>query len=267
MAVRTEYCLLGPLIVRRDGVDVPVPPGKQRAVLAVLLLNSGRIVPVDEIAETLWGSAPPPSARVTVRNYVKRLRQALGDSGRALIMTQPPGYLMGVRADDLDVSRFEALAGAARSAARRGQWDTTATQASAALALWRGEPLADVESERLAAREAPRLAEIRLQALEARIDADLRLGRCAEVIAELQLLAGDHPLREHLHAQLMLAYYWSGRQAEALAVYQHARQVLREELGAEPGGELRELHQQMLAADPDLAAPAAGRLTAAGSGP
>ena len=154
--------------------------------------------------------------------------------------------MIRVDAGELDVTRFEALLESARAAAREGSWDTAARQARAALSLWRGEPLADVESDVLAAREVPRLAELRLQALEARIDADLRLGRQAEVITELRQLVGTHPLREHLHALLMLALYRGGRQAEALAAYRTTRRVLVEELGVEPGAELRELHQRIL---------------------
>jgi DNA-binding SARP family transcriptional activator len=210
-------------------------------------------VPVNELAETLWGSAPPPSAQVTVQNYVKRLRHALGHSGRGRISTQPRGYLIRIDAGELDVSRFETGLAGALAAARDGSWQTAADQARAALSLWRGEPLADVESEVLMLREAPRLAEMRLRAVETSIDADLHLGRHADVIAELRRLVAVHPLRERLHALLMLALYRDGQQAEAFAAYQHARRVLLDELGAEPGPELRRLQQQVLAADPVLA--------------
>ena len=267
MAAGMEFCLLGPLVVRFDGVVMPVQPGKQRAMLAALLLNAGQVVPLEQMIEALWGTAPPPSARVSVRNYVKRLRQALGDTGRARISTQPRGYLISVAAGELDVTPFAELAGRAQAAARAGSWVQAAAQARAALALWRGEPLADVDSEVLAAREVPRLAEIRLQALEARIDADLHLGHQADVIAELRGLIAVHPLREHLHALLMLALYRSGRQGEALAAYQRARLVLVAELGIEPGTGLRGLHQRILTADPALAVPEAGPPAAGGPGP
>jgi DNA-binding SARP family transcriptional activator/Tfp pilus assembly protein PilF len=248
-----EFFLLGPVEVRHARQDLPVGSGKQRAVLAALLLRGGRLVPADELAELLWWPKdPPPSAQVTMRNYVMRLRQALGDAGRARISTQPGGYLIRVDDGELDVSRFEALLGSARAAVRDGAWATAAEQARAALALWRDEPLADVPSELLQARELPRLRALRLEAIEARVDADLQLGRSAEVTAELQQLAAAYPLREHVHAQLMLALYRSGRQSEALAVYRQARQVLIDEIGAEPGTELRDLHRRMLAADPAL---------------
>ena len=252
MAAGTEFCLLGPLLVRSGGAAVPVQRGKQQAVLAALLLRAGKVVSLDELAEILWESEQPPSARVTIRNYVMRLRQALADTGGSRISTQPPGYLIRVEPDELDVARFESLLGAAREAARDSSWDTAAAQSRAALLLWRGEPLSDVDSEVLAAREVPRLAEMGLQALEVRIDADLHLGRQAEVIVELRQLVTGHPLREHLHGLLMLALYRDGRQAEALAAYQDARRVLVEELGTEPGMKLRELHQRMLAGDPAL---------------
>src|SRR5216683_2746621 len=268
MVAEMEFCLLGPMVVRHGGVAVPVPPGKQRAMLAALLLDANRVVTVDELAETLWGPRePPPSARATIQNYVKRLRQALGDPVRARISTQPRGYVIQIDAGELDVSRSEALLGAARAAAREGSWGQAAAQARAALSLWRGEPLADVESDVLALREVPRLAEMHLQALEARIDADLHLGRHADVIIELQRLAGAHPLREQLHALLMLALYRCDRQADALAAYQHARGVLIEELGAEPATGLRELHQQMLTADPALAVPEPAPPAAGGPAP
>jgi DNA-binding SARP family transcriptional activator len=250
-----EFCLLGPLLVRRGDTVVPVQAGNQRAVLAALLLSANRVVPVEDLVDTLWGPVPPPSARVSVQNYVARLRKALGQEGHSRIGTRPRGYVISVAEGELDLSRFEVLLGAARQAARNGSWDAAAAQAGSALALWRGEPLADVESELLAAREVPRLADLRLEALQTRVDADLHLGRHAEVTGDLRHLATAHPLREHLHALLMLALYREGRQAEALAAYQAARRILLSELGTEPGPELRSLHQQILAADPALDPP------------
>ena len=267
MTPKLEFCLLGPVVVRSGGVALPVPRGRQRAVLAVLLLNAGRVVSVGEIAETLWGPAPLPSAPATVRNYVKRLRRVLGDADQARIVTRSPGYAIRVDPAELDVARFEALLDGARTAARGGSWATAADQARAALALWRGEPLADVESEALAIREIPRLAELRLQAAELRIDAELRLGRHGVVIAELERMAAAHPLREHLHALLMRALYRDSRQAEALAAYQRARRVLVDELGAEPGAELRELHRQVLTSGPGVAGADSGQLPPGGARP
>jgi len=231
-----------------------VPRGKQRVILAMLLLNAGQVVRLDELAETLWVSGLPPSGPVAVQNYVMRLRKTLGDAGRARIITHPPGYLIRVQDRELDLSRAETLLGAAREAAQDGSWDQAATLAREALQLWRGDPLTDVDSETLAAREAPRLTELRLQTLELRIDADLHLGRQAQVITELRQLTGAHSLREHLHGQLMLALCRDGRRAEALAAYRHARDVMVTELGVEPGPGLRELQQRILSADPALAA-------------
>ncbi|MBV9448816.1 MAG: tetratricopeptide repeat protein [Streptosporangiaceae bacterium] len=258
MAAEIEFCVLGSLVVRHGGVEVPLSSRKQRAVLAALLLNAGRLVSLDELAEVLWGSSPPPSARVTIQNYVMRLRKALGDTAGSRISTQPRGYLIQVDPSELDVSRFDAHLVAARAAGRNSDWGAAAAQARAGLALWRGDPLVDVESESLVVRKVPQLEELRLQMLQTRIDADLHLGRHAEVITELRQLTEAHPLREHLHGLLMLALYRDGRQAEALAVYRRARQILVDELGTEPGSGLQTLHQQMLNADQILDAAAPG---------
>jgi DNA-binding SARP family transcriptional activator len=253
-----EFCLLGPLAVRCDGAAVLVPPGKQRAVLAALLLAGGRVVPVDELSRALWGAAPPASARASVQNYVRRLRQALGEPVRGRIGTQPGGYAIRVAAGELDVARFEVLVRTAAGAARAGSWETAAGRARAALALWRGKPLADAGSPALAEREVPRLAELRRQAAETRLEAEVGLGRHREAIAELQGLAAGQPLRERGHALLMLALYRDGRPAEALAAYQRARRVLAGELGTAPGAGLEELRQRIAAADPALARGPAG---------
>jgi len=254
-----EFCLLGPVMVRSSGAIIPVPGGKLRAALAVLLLNQGRAVSMENLAETLWGAGPPPAARATTRNHMMRLRKALGAEG-ARITTQPHGYRILVEASEVDVSLFESRLSAARNAVRNESWDIAAGQAREALALWRGEPLADVDSELLTMQEVPRLTEMRLQALEMRIDADLHMGRHADVISEIQHLASAHPVREQLHADLMLALYRAGRQAEALAAYHRARNFLVEEIGSEPGTTLRDMHQRILAADPALIATASATL-------
>jgi DNA-binding SARP family transcriptional activator/tetratricopeptide (TPR) repeat protein len=253
MATPMEFGLLGPLIVRCDGSPVSVERGKQRAVLAVLLLNANQVVSVDRLAASLWGSAPPDSARVTVRNYIKRLRQALGEAGRERISTRSHGYLISADPDELDISRFEVLLESARAARRAGSWNLVSAYARTALSLWRGEPLTDMGSQELGRQLVPWLTEMRLQALEARLDADMHLGDHADVIPELRGLTQLNPLREHLHALLILALYRCGRQGEALAVYADVRQVLVDELGVEPGNELRDLHQRILTADPGLA--------------
>jgi DNA-binding SARP family transcriptional activator len=268
MSGAMEFGLLGPLLVRSGETEIPVRRGHQRALLAILLLEANRPVPVGAITQALWGPAPPRSAPVAIRSYIRWLRLAFGQAGQERIITRPRRYLIRVADGELDLARFEHLLASARAAARSGCWQEAAGQAREALSCWRGEPLADIESDTLAQREATRLAELRLQAVETRIDADLRLGGHAEVTAELQHLCAAHPLHEHLRALLMLALYRCGRQAEALAVYQHLRAMLVEELGADPGAELQELHQQILGADPALAAPqpAAGALPGAQPG-
>src|SRR5215831_1516408 len=184
-----EFCLLGPLVVRREGAEVPIAAARQRVVLAALLLRANQVVPVGELAGALWDEAPPPTARATVRNYVKRLRRALGDVDRLRIATRGDGYLIGVAPGELDLDRFETLRGQAGKHARAGRWAEASAALHEALSLWRGQPLADVPSDVLARREGPRLAEARLQAAEDRFEADLQLGRHGEVIAGLRQLA------------------------------------------------------------------------------
>jgi DNA-binding SARP family transcriptional activator/Tfp pilus assembly protein PilF len=248
----SEFGLLGPLLVRSGGAEVPIRRGHQRSLLALLLLQANQAVTIEAISEVLWGAAPPVSAPVAIRSYIRWLRLALGEAGRQRISTQPRGYLIRVADGELDVVRFERLFASAKAAARGGSWREAAGRAREALSWWRGEPLADIESETMALRDVPRLAELRLQAVETRIGADLRLGGHAEAIAELPRLCAAHPLREQLHVLLMRALYQCGRQAEALEAYQRARDVLVTQLGVEPGPGLQELHQRILTADPGL---------------
>ncbi len=245
MANAMAFYLLGSLTVRVRGVVVPIPTGKQRAILAVLLLNAGRTVSADQLAELLWGPELPPSAAVTLRSHVKRLRQALG-AGRDRIVTQPGGYLIEVDPGELDIASMEDALAVAHQAARADLWPDAAAHACAALAFWRGEPLSDVELGVLASQEIPRLTELRFQARELRIEAGLQLGRHAELVAEARQLTFEAPLREHLHVLLMRALHECGRRAEALEAYQVARRALAEELGCEPGAELAALHREIL---------------------
>jgi DNA-binding SARP family transcriptional activator len=246
------------MAVRCGGVSVPLPRGRQRTLLAVLLLARGRALTADELAELLWAPGPVPrSAAVTVRTYVKRLRQSLGPAGRDRIVTAPGGYLIRVEPGELDIAVMEQELAAARASGRAAAWDQAAVQASAALGLWRGEPLADAKLPPLAEQEAARLTEMRLQARELRIEADLALARHAEAVTELLQLIAAHPVRERLYALLMLALYRCGRRAEALAAYRAARDVLAREIGADPGPELQSLQQQVLRDDPALAPPPA----------
>jgi DNA-binding SARP family transcriptional activator/Flp pilus assembly protein TadD len=256
--------VLGPLLVRCGGAAVPVPAPKQRVILAALAFRAGQALSYDELAEIVWDGAPPEAARVAIRNYVKRLRRVLGPVAGQRILTRDPGYALDAVPGEVDALRFTAVCLKAAEAARQAQEapgaDAKGAQAtwdglSAALDLWRGDPLADVPSHLLVAAEVPRLDALRMQALEWRIDAGLVLGRHAELAGELAQLTAEHPLRERFHAQLMLALYRCGRQAEALEAYQRARRLLVDELGVEPGHELQDLQGGILAGDARLAAP------------
>jgi DNA-binding SARP family transcriptional activator len=246
MARQMEFGLLGPLLVRRDGVQLPVSPGNQRVLLAALLLRAGAIVQSDELATVLWGAAIPASAPAALHNTVMRLRRALGDSSRTMIIAHAGGYELDAAAGELDIVTFEALIESAKRDRQAGNYLEAAGRLQRALSLWRGHPLADICSDALVLGEVARLEELRLRALDWRIDADLRLGRHAEVIPELRRLAAATPLRERFHALLMLALHRDGQQAAALAAFHDARAVLTRELGCEPGPELRDLQQQIL---------------------
>ena len=205
------------------------------------------MVSSDRLIEELWGEHTPDSGRTALQVRVSHLRKTLGEAG-ALVITRAPGYMLRVDAEQLDLTRFERLIGEADVAPP----SVAASKLREALALWRGPPLADLAFESFVQPAIARLEELRLVAIEKRIDADLALGRHAEVVAELEALAAKHPLRERMRAQLMLALYRCGRQADALAVYQSARRELVEELGIEPSPSLRELEQSILRQDPSL---------------
>ena len=239
------YRLLGPLEV--EGEDGPIRLGgpKQRATLAILLLNANRVVSIDRLADDLYAGSPPASAVAQVQRQVSELRKALGPEAR--IETRSPGYLIRLDDDQLDLSRFERWCSRAAEAQAEA-----ATLLREALSLWRGEPLADLDGEPFAAAAVQRLGELRLAALEQRIEADLRLGRQREVVPELEQLVAEHPLRESFVAQLMVGLYRSGRQADALAAFRSAREQLVDQLGLEPGPALRELERRILAHDPAL---------------
>jgi len=228
-----------------------VPP-RLRVLLAALLVHAGRVVPVTDLAEALWRPDHLATPEVTMRSYIKRLRQIMGPSG-ARIITRNPGYQIEVAEDELDLLRFSSLLRAGRTAVRTSAWQSASDLLNEGLGLWRGAPLADIASDVLQKNEVPRLEQLRLQALEWRIDADLSIGHLDALVPELQALTKDHPFREGFHGQLMLALCRCGRHAEALAAYQAARSVLVEELGAEPGPQLQWLHQRILAGDPALA--------------
>ena len=239
------FRILGPLEVIEDGQRLPLGPPKQRMLLAALLLRPNEVVSTDELIDALWGEHPPERAAKSLQVYVWRLRKLLG---REVLQTRPPGYALSVSPEDLDLHRFESLRDAARS---RAPIDA-AELLREALGLFRGRPLADFAYEPFAEAECARIDELRLQALEDRVEADLELGRHTELVGELESLVAGQPLRERLRAQLMLALYRCGRQAEALAAYQGARGRLVEELGIEPGRELQALQTAILRQEPSL---------------
>jgi len=244
-----ELRILGPLEAWRDGRAVDLPAGKPRALLAVLLLQRDEVVSVDRLVDELWGERPPATAAKNVQVYVSHLRRALGDG---VLDTQAPGYVLRLEPGRLDAERFRML----MEEARRHEPAQASERLGQALALWRGPPLADFSYDSFAQDEIRRLEELRLSALEDRIEADLALGRHEDVLPELETLARENPLREHLQGLLMLALYRCGRQAEALEAYRALRGRLVDELGLDPGPELQQLERAILEHDPALAAPA-----------
>lgn len=247
--------MLGPLQVRDGDAELAIPAAKQRIVLATLLFHASQVVSFDQLAGAVWDNAAPAAARPTLRNYVKRLRMVLGPAVGGRIQTRSPGYWMDIGDDELDLLRFAVLVGSGGEAVRSGAWERAGPVLTEALGLWRGAPLADIPSEALHREEMPRLEQLHLQALEWRHEAQLHLGGHEDLVPQLRALVTQHPLHERFRAQLMLGYYRCGRQAEALAAYQDARRALVEELGVEPGAELRTLHRQILVADPELSGP------------
>ncbi|HTU72568.1 MAG TPA: BTAD domain-containing putative transcriptional regulator [Trebonia sp.] len=245
-----HFAVLGTVRAENNGQPLELPP-KERVILAALLLRAGEVVPVSALATAAWDHAPPPSARSTIQGRVMRLRQAMGsEAGR--IVTRSPGYLIEVGQGELDLATFMARSQRARDAVAAGSWERAAGLFTQALALWRGEPLSGLASAHLRRVEVPRLTELRDEAITARIDADLRLGRHGAVTAELRALVATHPLRERFWEQLVLALYRDGRPGDALDAYAEARRTLVTELGLEPGPRLRGLQSRVLRADPAL---------------
>jgi DNA-binding SARP family transcriptional activator/pimeloyl-ACP methyl ester carboxylesterase len=248
-----DFRLLGPLEVFREHVPVRIAAGKQRALLAILLLNANRMLSREQLIDALWGEDVPDSARKMVQIQVSQLRKALPEPR---LHTRQPGYQLEVHEDELDVARFERAVADARRALAQGDPKNATERLGQALALWRGPALAEF-SEPFARHEGGRLEELRLAAVELRIDAELASGHQRDVVGELETLIAHHPLRERLRSQHMLALYRSGRHAEALASYQTFRRTLADELGIEPSASLRELERLMLQQSPSLeAAPA-----------
>ena len=256
-----DFRVLGPLEVLREDAPVRVTAGKQRALLAILLLNASRTVSREQLIDSLWGENVPESAQKMVQIHVSQLRRVLAEPR---LQTHAPGYRLEVGEDELDLTRFERAVADARRALAHGDPDNASERLAQALALWRGPALAEF-SEPFARHEGARLEELRLAALELRIEAELALGHQREVVGELETLIAQHPLRERLRSQHMLALYRSGRHAEALASYQAFRRTLAEELGIEPSASLRELERLMLQQDPSLEVAARSETAAAAS--
>jgi DNA-binding SARP family transcriptional activator len=235
-----EFRVLGPLeVLAENGEPLVLGGQKQRAVLAVLLLQANHAVSTQFLIDALWGESPPRTATTSLHNAISALRKILGPSR---LVTQPPGYKLVVPPEAIDLGRFEELVASAHLLEPAPR----AEQLREALALWRGEPLAEIADEPFAVPEIRRLEELRLRAVEARIDADLDCERAVELVPELERLVATYPLRERLRGQLMLALYHAGRQAEALEAYQDVRRVLRDELGLEPGPQLQQLYASIL---------------------
>src|SRR6266702_1248173 len=241
-----EFGVLGPLLVS-DGSSVhAVSSGKQRALLAALLLQAGWVVRAEQLIETLWDGRPPQSAEVTLRNYVVRLRKSIGAVG-ARIRTSSGGYLFEAADEEIDLRNFDRLRGRAELALRAGDVESAGGMLDRALALWRGPALADVASDALRRDRCPALEEQRLHVVELKLQADCAAGRSKAAIPELLRLTAAHPWRESLWGQLMVAYVRSGRQAEAWAAYRRVQRLLADELALRPGAELTALHSRILA--------------------
>lgn len=242
----TRFQVLGPFEVLVDGRVVQVGGPKQRAILATLVLRSNEVVSTDVIVDNLWGEQAPRSPRELVRTYVSRLRGALFGAEGLRVAASPPGYVLQVEPATVDAHRFERLVDEARQEKEAGCLDDAVSTLNRGLALWRGDVLADLTEFPSFRPEIARLEEMRLVALEQRIDADLALGRHTEVLGELAALTAEHPLRERFWGQLVVALYRSGRQTDALAAYQTLRSTLVEQIGIDPSPELRALEQEVL---------------------
>jgi len=256
-----DFRILGPLEVADEAHVLALTGGKQSALLAILLLHPNEVVSSDRLIDELWGGGAPPTAAKSLQVHVSRLRTALEDptanGGDGVVLTRSGGYLIRVAPGELDRDRFERLVEEASGALGDGEPRRALELLGEAFALWRGPPLADFAYDGFAQQEIARLEELHLAAMEIRIEAELALGQHARLIGELETLVERHPFRERLRAQLMLALYRSGRQTEALQAYRNARRTLVDEVGVEPGEELRALERAILAQDPALDLPAA----------
>ena len=248
-----ELRVLGPLEVRTDGANVAVTASKERALLALLVANHGRTLPVGQLAEDLWEGSPPESASAALRVHISRLRRTLAASGiEGILVTRPPGYLLDVPPEVVDTFRFEGLVARARAVGAEGRPNESVAGFREALALWRGPALAEVAGSTFATSEAIRLEQLRILALEECLAGELACGRHREVMPELEAVVHEHVLRERLWELLMLALYRSGRQPDALRAFQELRSRLGDELGLDPSPGLIELERAIVAHDPAL---------------
>jgi DNA-binding SARP family transcriptional activator len=244
-----KFGILGPLLIEVGGKEVPIAAARQRTLLAALLLRANTVVSLETLADTVWEENPPSSYRVTLQGYVMRLRKTLGAEIGSRLHTRNPGYCLTVRDGESELGEFETLVRSARALAAAQDWSRAADVYHTALALWRGDPLADLPA--LHHEHLHRLQEARMQALEARIEADLHLGRHTELLAELAELTGAQPLRERPAEYLIRALHQAGRRGEALEAYQRTRRALIDELGIDPGPGLRAAHARILDQKPD----------------
>jgi DNA-binding SARP family transcriptional activator len=247
-----DFRILGPLEVVDETGPLLLGGQKQRAVLALLVLEPGRVVSTDRLVDALWGERPPRTAGTSLQNFISQLRKLLGPD---VLETKPPGYRLRVRPGEIDLDRFRVVVEQARTM----EPPDRARKLREALALWRGPPLADFAFEAFAQPHIMHLEELRLATLEERVQADLEHGRDAELVGELEALVEQHPIRERLRAHYMVALYRSGRQAEALQTYQHGRRFLVDQLGIEPNRDLQQLHGAILRQDAALQAPGVTR--------
>jgi DNA-binding SARP family transcriptional activator len=249
-----EFRLLGAIEASEDGTAFPLGGPRQRAVLADLALHAGHVVSTGQLVEDLWGSGPPATAKRTVESYVYRLRHVLGASGAdgTPLVTRPTGYLLDAPPECVDVWQFRNLADRGKAALEHGDAAAAVTLLCTAIGLWRGPALADITQAAFAPVAAQRLEEERLAVVENLVEARLAVGQHRELVPELETLIGESPYRERFHAQLMLALYRSGRQADALAAFARAHALLAGELGVEPGRELREMQRAVLVQAPEL---------------
>jgi predicted ATPase/DNA-binding SARP family transcriptional activator len=253
-----EFRVLGPLEVVVNGERAGLSAGAERALVELHLLNAGRVISASSLVDALWGENPPANAANALQGRISRLRRALVAVGlpETLVVTRRPGYMLDVDPDHVDAHRFARLVGEARRLTDQGRSAEARRLYDEALGLWPGDAAPEFGAHDWGRGEASRLTELRLAAIEERIDLDLAAGRHKDVAAELEALTARLPLRERLHGQLMLALYRSGRQADALAAYQRLRQTLGDELGLDPSAELRALEQAILRQEPQLQAPA-----------